>query len=1028
MFSYFYRRPYLTFALIAAFFIIGIMGLIEMPKNLFPDAERPTVIVITQIPGATAKVAAATVSKPIEEEMARLGLIREVSSVNVANFSIVKGEFEYKKGLDAAAVDVSNALSIARSKLPADANPAIYTSGSFTLPVEVVALTPKDDSLSLSDLRKVADSFIKPYLLGKSAIGNVEIFGGYQSAINIALDPLKAKKYGLDFDKVAKAISATNKDMPLGFIKGKDGFFTLTYYGDKASVISLRHLYIAPNVHLEDVAEVDWSYQKRFSGYMGNGKEGIAMAIQRAPGGSVLDVSKAARAELKKLQAQYPKIEFQISDTQRDLIETANTNMLEALRDAIIYTLIVLLFFLGNFRAIIAAGLSIPMVFFGTMAVIYLTGGELNIVVYTAIILALGMLVDDAVVVLENIERHLGELNEGLETAIEQGTKEVLSPVFAGTIATIVIMFPLMFVGDFPQHIFRPLISTLIIALLVSYFLSITFIPKLSVYLYRNGAGKTRIEKSFEWLYQSTIGHLVIPYIGILKFSNGKFSFLRKLLMTLGVIAVLLLSVRNIMPLIGKDTMPPMDTGIIKAHVVFSANDRVEDSENKIKPFLKWLHDQPEIRMSSVAFGSEAGVLSLGSGNLPSEATITVNCVNRFERKKSLWDIESEMRDALHKLPGVKTADVYDFGATAISSIKAPLDVRIKSSDYDKLPEVAAKISEVLMPIKGLTSVSQSWSNDFSEIKVDIDTNKALSYGLTPAAIAQQIPIRGQVLSLSGNLASMSTQYVRLYLKGSFSEDIQSLKSMLIQTPKGEELPLTAIARISRNLTEAKIERDKMLYSIDVNGYRSTRPVTHLTADADEALKKVDSAGFIVTQEGDIVSLNDSFKRMTKAIGIGIVILTLTLIVIYRSVKLGLVMIVVLPLSMIGASWGMLLFNKPSCMPSLIGILLLFGIIIKNAVLLVDFYQDFRRRESPFESALESVRVRFRPVMMTAFGTIAGMIPIALEQAVGLERLSPLADVAVGGLIIGTLLTLIYVPMFAYGFDKDVKRELADGS
>jgi multidrug efflux pump subunit AcrB len=1023
MFSYFYRRPYLTFALITAFFIIGIMGLIEMPKNLFPDAERPTVIVITQIPGATAKVAASTVSKPIEEEIARLGLIREVSSLNVANFSIVKGEFEYKKGLDAAAVDVSNALSIARSKLPSNANPAIYTSGAFTLPVEVVTLTPKDGSLSLPDLRKVADSFIKPYLLGKPAIGNVEVFGGYQSAINIALDPLKAKKYGLDFNKVANAISATNKDMPLGFLKGENGFFTLTYYGDKADVHSLKNLYVAPNVHLSDIADVDWGYQKRFSGYIGNGKEGIAMAIQRAPGGSVLDVSKAARAELKTLQAQYPNIEFQISDTQRDLIETANTNMLEALRDAIIYTLIVLLFFLGNFRAIIAAGLSIPMVFFGTMAVIYLTGGELNIVVYTAIILALGMLVDDAVVVLENIERHLGELHEDLETAIEQGTKEVLSPVFAGTIATIVIMFPLMFIGDFPQHIFRPLISTLIIALLVSYFLSITFIPKLSFYLYKNGTKKTRIEKFFEWLYQSTMGRLVSPYVGILKFSNGRFSFIRKLLLTLGVLAVLLVSVKTIMPLIGKDTMPPMDTGIIKAHVVFSANDRVEDSENKIKPFLKWLHEQPEVKMSSVAFGSEAGVLSLGSGNLPSEATITVNCVNRFERKKSLWNIEDEIRDALHKLPGVKTADVYDFGATAVSSIKAPLDVRIKSSDYDKLPEIAAKIASVLTPIKGLTSVSQSWRSDFSEIKVDIDTNKALSYGLTPAAIVQQIPIRGQVLSLSGNLSSMSTQYVRLYLKGSFSEDIQSLKSMLIQTPKGEQLPITSIAKISRNLTQAKIERDQMLYSIDVNGYRSTRPVSHITADAEEALKKVDTAGFIVSQEGDIVSLDDSFARMTKAIGIGIIILMLTLIVIYRSVKLGLVMIVVLPLSMIGASWGMLLFNKPSCMPSLIGILLLFGIIIKNAVLLVDFYQNFRRHESPFESALESVRVRFRPVMMTAFGTIAGMIPIALEQAVGLERLSPLADVAVGGLIVGTLLTLIYVPMFAYGFDKETPKK-----
>jgi len=182
----------------------------------------------------------------------------------------------------------------------------------------------------------------------------------------------------------------------------------------------------------------------------------------------------------------------------------------------------------------------------------------------------------------------------------------------------------------------------------------------------------------------------------------------------------------------------------------------------------------------------------------------------------------------------------------------------------------------------------------------------------------------------------------------------------------------------------------------------------------------------IFTQEGDISQINDSFTRMSKAIGLGILVLTMLLIAIYKSVRMSIIMIVVLPLSMIGAAWGMLLFQKPSCMPSMLGILLLFGIIIKNAVLLIDFYQKYRESgESPYESAIESVRVRFRPVMMTAFGTIAGMIPIALEQAVGLERLSPLADVAIGGLLIGTLLTLIFVPMYAYMFDtKDVKPDI----
>ncbi len=1021
MFEFFYKRPYLLFAIILGFFVMGIIGLKELPKNLFPDANRPQVVVITSIPGATAEVVANTVSKPIEEEISRISLVRDVSSVNVANFSIVKAEFEYEKGLEAAAVDVANALSIAKGKLPRTANPSIYTVGDFTLPVEVVALRPKDGSITLPEIRKIADSHIKPYLLANPKIGNVEVFGGYQSAIDIEVDPYKAKKYGIDLDMLAKALFALNKDIPIGFTKSQNDFYTITYYGEKDNIEKLKNLNILPNVKLSDIAKVSWSYKKRTSGYLGNGERAIALSIQRAPGGSVLEVSDTARAEIKKLAKLYPHIDFQIADTQRDLIETANKNMLEALRDAIVYTLLVLLLFLGNFRAIVAAGISIPLVFFGTIAIIWLSGGELNIVIYTAIILALGMLVDDAVVVLENIERHLEE-HENIQDAIIHGTKEVLGPVFAGTAATIAIIFPLMFVGDFPQHIFRPLISTLIIALLVSYFLSITFIPRLSVWLYSKGAGKTKIEKWFEKLYQNTIGRLVGPYVGVLQFSNGKFWPLRRMLLTMAVVATLVLSLKNVMPLIGKDVMPPMDTGIIKAQVAFSANEPVESAEKKLHSFLVWLHKQPWVKTSSVAFGSEASVLSLGSGNLPSEATITINAVDRFHRKKSIWELEDEIRDRIAQLPGVKKNDVFDFGATALSTIKAPLDIRIKSADYEPLPQKAHEIAEAIRSVKGLTSISQSWDKDFTEVFIDIDKNKALSYGVTPLQVAMQLPLKGQVVALAANLPSMNTQFVRLYLKGKYNENIQSLKLLPIATKFGQ-IPLSELAKITYQLTPAKIERDKLLYSIDVNGYRAKRPITHITDDADKAIAKLDTTGFVISQEGDIAQLHDSFKRMIKAIGIGVIILLMTLTAIYESVRLAIIMILVLPLSMIGAAWGMMLFDKPSCMPSMVGLLLLFGIIIKNAVLLIDFYKEYKKEgKRPFEAALQSVRVRFRPVMMTAFGTIAGMIPIALEQAVGLERLSPLADVAIGGLLVGTLLTLIYVPLYAYATDPDNKK------
>ncbi len=1018
LFDFFFTRPYLLYSLIATFFVLGIYGLVIMPKNLFPDSDRPTVIVMTQVPGGTPNVVAATVSKPIEMELSSLALIRQISSTNIAGMSIVTAEFEYEKGLDPAAVDVNNAINKVRGKLPAGTNPSIYTTGAFTLPVDVFALAPKGNDLTVEDIRKIVDSDIKPALLRNSAIGNVEVFGGYQSAITIRIDPFKAKAHGIALDKIASTISNLDRDVPVGFAKGADSFYTLTFYGEQDRMEELRLLTIAPNVRLGDIATIAWQHQTRFSGYLGNGKPAIAIAIQRAPGGSVLDTSKAGRAEIEKLKSRYRNIDFQLADTQRILIETANTNMLDALRDAIIFTLLVILLFLGNFRAIIAALVSIPMVFFGTIAIRWLMGGDLNIVVYTAIILALGMLVDDAVVVLENIERHLKEMKQDLKMAIVQGTKEVVGPVFAGTMATIAIMFPFLFVGDFPQQIYRHLISTLIIALLVSYFLSITFIPSISFFLYRNGHKKMKMELWLEEFYENTFGRLIGPYVAILQFSAAGRSVLRRTLMTLGVVLILILSIKNIMPVIGKDLMPPMDTGIIKAQVKFSANETVETAEQRLAPFLAWLHARPEVTMSSVTLGSEPGVLSLGSGSLPTEAKMTINCINRFERKKDIWQIEDEIREKLMTLANIQAVDVYDFGASAMSSIKAPVDTRLYAEDYHLLPAAAQKAANAMATVKGFTSVNTSWNNDFTEARLEIDINRALEYGLTPIAIATQLPLAGIPVALSSNLVSMDTQFVRLYFDHGFDDNLENLKLIPIQTPKGP-VPLASLANITYDFTASKIERNQMLYSVDVSGYRRTRPISILTNDTVTAVEKAGITGVKIDQQGDSFQMQDSFARMIKAIGIGVVLLLLCLVAIYQSIRMAIVMVLILPLSMIGASWGMLAFNKPSCMPSMVGIMLLFGIIIKNSVLLIDFYQQHRRSgESPFKSAVESVRVRFRPVMMTAFGTIAGMIPIAFEWAVGLEKLSPLADVAIGGLLIGTILTLIYIPMFAYSVER----------
>lgn len=1016
MFEYFYNRAYMLFAMVAFMIVFGLVGFFNLPKNLYPDAERPQAIVISQVPGSSANLSAATVSKPIEEEMARLSEVRDVSSVSVAGYSIVKVEFEYSKGLNAALTDVSNALSVVKPSLPFGVNPAVYGAGSFTLPVEVLSISPKENSsITLSETRKIIDGIIKPKLLASGKFGNIEVFGGYNQAIKIEINPQKVQSYGLDIQTIINTISSLNKDTPFGFEKSQNNFMTLTFYGEQSNITRLEQTNIAPNITLKDVAKLSWSNQERMSGFWGNGKNSIALAIQRTPGGSVLDVSNSARESIKELQTLYPKLNFEVVDTQRELIKTANENMIGAVKEAVIFTLLVVLFFLGNLRAIVAAGVSIPVVFLGTIGVIYLFGGELNIVVYTAIILAMGMLVDDAVVVLENIERHLG-IEKDFDEAIKKGTKEVVGPIFAGTIATIAVITPLMFVGDFPQTIYRPLMSTLIIALIISYILSITLIPKFSYYLYKNGHEKNRFELFLEMLYQKSFGALMPSYIGSLEFAHK--SILRKILITIGMVAILFISLKVVMPLIGKDSMPPMDTGIIKANIAFSPNDTTQNVEKKLKPFLIWLHSKEEILTSSVSFGTEPGVLSIGSGNLPTEATLTINCVNRFEREKNLWMIEDEIRKELGKIEGIGKIEVYDFGATAISSIKAPVTVRLASKDPSVLLEGAKKVQAQMQTIKGLSSTSLSWNNDQMEAILNIDTNKALSYGITPYQILMQLPLDGKIISYTSSLKSLSAQPIRIYLSDGYQSNIENLLTSTIATPKGA-IALGELAKIKKEFTTAKVERTDMLYTIDVKGYRTNRAITHLTDEVNAKIATLDLQGLEVSQEGDIALLDDSFSRMTKAVLMGLALLFMALAAIYESFKLSIIMILTLPFAMIGASWGMLAFDKPSCMPSMIGILLLFGILIKNSILLIDFYKDKRKELSPYESALESVRLRYRPVMMTAFATIAGMIPIVLERAIGLEKLSPLADVAVGGLLVGTLLILFFVPMMAYSTDKN---------
>jgi len=1015
MFNFFYKRPQLLYSLLAAFIFLGLIGFMKMQRNFFPDAEYPQVFVITQVPGATAETVSSTVSKVLEEEIYTLANIRSVSSTNIAGMSVVRAEFDYSKELGEAAVYVNNALNRVRSRLPEDAAPSIYTSGAFNAPVDVFTLTPENNTLTLADVRKIAESDIKRELLKNKYIGNVEIFGGYKGAVSVDLDPMKMRKYSLVASDVIKVISNTYKDIPMGFLQSEDNYITVNFYGEEVPVGSLSKLPVKSNVKLKDVAEISWGYEKNRSAYMGNAKSGIAVIVKRPPGGSIVDASNAAREIVGKLKNRFNNISFSISDTQKNLVDTSLRNMFDTLKLTIIIVVFVILLFLANIRATLASAVTIPIIFFISLGVIWITGGELNIVVMTAIVLALGLVVDDSVVVIENIERHFNDLNKPIDEAVKDGTKEVTLASFSGTLTTVIAVFPLMFVGGFPEKIFKPLAFTLIIALSVSYFLSITFIPRIFILFYKNGAGQWKIEKLLNSFYFKTFDKLKLPYISMLKFT--KKSHFRKIFIILIAFALIIVSGKNIVPVIGRDVMPPMDTGIIKVQVSFSSNLPARESLRRIKGFTEWLHKQPEVRKSSVSIGSEPGVLAMGNGALSGEANIIIHLTNRFDRDASMWDVEERIRKQLSHLSGAKYVNVYDYGATPFSSIKAPVVTRIKAEDFETLPKVASKVRERMMNVKGINSVDINWNNDMKEVVLDINENKLAFYGLTGSELSRQLALKGVRAGAKSSFSSIKSQGIKVYYNKPFDESIQSLSLLPIKTEKGF-IALSQIGDIKSGFTPAKITREDLLYSIDVNGYTGKRPVSIVTSDVKKKISELDTAGYKISQEGNITALNDSFKRMSIAMGITSIFLLIALYTIYKSMTLALIMIPMLPLSAIGAFWALLFFNKLMCLPAMVGFLLLFGIILNNAILLVDFYRNFKSEYGPFGAAVESVKVRFRPVLMTAVSTIAGMIPLALEMAVGLERVSPLADVAIGGLLIGTVITLVFIPMFCYWFES----------
>jgi len=1014
-------RPYFIYSCLALFLCLGVMGYQQIDRKLFPESNYPEIAVVIVQPGGSAKTLAANVSVPVEEELYTLENIRRVYSTTIDEVSVIRAEFEYSQDLGMAAADVSNALDKIRSLLPTNIlEPQIHKISAATAPIIVIAVSPKDP-MPLEDVRQLAENSLKQRFIKLPGVANVDVFGGYKKELQIIVDKKKLDRYGLGIELVLATIQSDNRDYAIGFMTSDESRYLLKSPSREESIKGLKSLRLNADITLADVAEIYFGHYENSAAYYGNGKAAIALAVQRGLDSDVVRTINDIEEELTKIKARYPGLDFEITDTQKDTIVQSTENMFESLRDAIFMSTFVVFLFLASFRQVLVILVTIPLVYATTVALMWLAGVEFNVVTLTGIILALGLLLDDAVVVMENIERHYRELGSEIHKAVMEGTKEIMFADLSGTVTTMIALAPILFVGGYPQTVFRPLTTTLLLALTASYIISITAVPLLSLkILTLNHPLLLRAEDFFHRI--TSRANAAIQGF----FSQAVEAALKRKIVAAAYFATLLLlfiiSLKGVMPTVGRELMPPMDTGAIKINITTDPNLPITASQKIVRQANKIITATGELDYLSSAIGSEAGILTVGSGSGSDRIAIIATFVNRYEREESIWDIGKRLREQLAQIENIKRLEVVDFGATAMSSIRANIDVMLSGPDFDDLAKAGDQVEKALYKTRGVVSVSRTWDIDKTVYNLNINRERAAFYGLKHAAISAQLQALLRGAQVATFPAANSIDFgVRVWLPAAQRDRLELLSTILLETPKGERIPLSTLATVSRDLEPGVINREALNYTLNVYGHREKTAISHIMDNFSQSFKgTVLPASVTMKQVGDIEQFKNSAGRMGKAVGFSVILIFFTLITFFDSVKASLMIVLSIPLTIIGVAWTLLLLNYHVAMPAMMGFILLSGVIVNNAILLIHFaLEKMAEGMSKKEAMLESIKIRTRPVLMTAFAVAAGMLPVALGSAIGLERLAPLGAVAIGGLLVGTFLTLLFIPLIFIWTTKD---------